>query len=156
MRSIREIKSDPGLFAYSVRINSNNFFIIELTELSKAFLTNCCHFTCKNIQLPAFYTKMKQDVLNLWTSPTLRLTYIQNMQLSEYFIKLSVRFAALSNFKGTLCSVSFMHFLIGFWSLSLPKNMYRWSTSLLVLYNKDHHYWFPIWPFYMAEERHLN
>lgn len=91
MRSIREIKSDPGLFAYSVRINSNNFFIIELTELSKAFLTNCCHFTCKNIQLPAFYTKMKQDVLNLWTSPTLRLTYIQNVQLSEYFIKLSVR-----------------------------------------------------------------
>lgn len=57
---------------------------------------------------------MKQDVLNLWTSPTLRLTYIQNVQLSEYFIKLSVRFAALSNFKGTLCSVSFMHFLIGF------------------------------------------
>lgn len=56
---------------------------------------------------------MKQDVLNLWTSPTLRLTYIQNVQLSEYFIKLSVRFASLSNFKGTLCSVSFMHFLIG-------------------------------------------
>lgn len=126
IKSIREIKSDTGLFAYSVRTNSNNFFIIELTELSKAFLTNYSVFShVKRYNYQHFYMKMKQNILSLWTSPTLRLTYIEDMQLSEYFIKPSLHFAALSNFKGTVCSVSFIHFLIGFRSLSLPRNMYR-------------------------------
>ena len=115
IRSIKDTKSDPDLSSHSMRMNSHNFFITEAFLISQSVISHSITYNC-----PYFYTKRKQNTGSLWTSPFLRLIYIQDLQQCEYFVKLSIHFAALSNFKLIACSSSFINFLIGFRSLSLP------------------------------------